>query len=184
MQKSELNKALICGYAAIYSSQSTPIKNFVEVFMPGAFDEALRNQTDCQINLNHEQKRHLGKVSSGQLKLEADSTGLWFELRPTDQFGRDYFESIRRGDYTECSVSFTVEKNGAELQRTNEKDIFLRKIYAVKKLHDISVVANPAYPGTSIFWVNDRSDLELLKRCRVKGQLTALQASTKDFFTK
>src|ERR1700719_1162527 len=84
----------IRGYAATYASSLTPRAQkafgFNERIKPGAFDRALRERQDCMCLVNHDQNQLLGRVSSGTLRLRADSKGLNFECTlPPTQSARD-----------------------------------------------------------------------------------------------
>src|SRR5262245_48535456 len=94
----------IVGYAATFYKADDPRTQFqqyedlVERILPGAFDRALR-EDDVRGLFNHEVGFVLGRVSSGTLKLSADSTGLHYEIKtPPTQQARDLLELIKRGD--------------------------------------------------------------------------------------
>ena len=56
-------------------------------------------------------------------------------------------EGLKRGDYSQSSFAFTVE---SESWTKEEDGTYLRTINKIGGLYDVSIVANPAYEGTSV----------------------------------
>jgi len=134
------------GHAAVFDTMSQPIMGmFREVILPGAFDEVL--QDDVRALFNHDPNIVLGRTKSGTLKIGIDERGLTYEVDlPNTQQARDLWESIKRGDISQSSFAFSVEKDEWRSQNGEE----IREIHKVKKLMDVSPVAYPAYTEADV----------------------------------
>ena len=115
----------LVGYAALFNTLSKNINPDVgrfgnlrclEVIMPGAFKRALQEKQDVQCLHNHDANRLLGRVRNGTLQLSEDARGLKFrcQLDPNQTWHRDLYQSVRRGDLTECSFSFHAPDEGQD----------------------------------------------------------------------
>jgi HK97 family phage prohead protease len=167
------NKMSVRGYAARYGVLSNPLpagngRTFRERIAKRAFDGVLATKPDVICTFNHSQDALLGRTSSGTLRLRADDQGLGFECDlPDTQAGRDTYELVQRKDVG-CSFAFELgerDQNWDEEEEEieDEKDLGLRgrvakairkiavrTIKSFRKLHDVSIVASPAYPQTSV----------------------------------
>lgn len=153
------NELHVSGYAAVYDVSSNPIPgkggSFIERIARGAFRSIMQTKPDVVCLLNHDQNKVLGRTTSGTLVLSDDSRGLKFDcLLPNTQTGRDIHESVRRGDLAGCSFAFTVDDD----EWSQEKSVIdravsyaKRVIKSFKSLVDVSIVTQPAYPGTEVF---------------------------------
>lgn len=135
----------IRGYAAVFNQLSEPIFGmFRERVLPGAFKKSLTK--DVRALVNHDSSQIIGRTKSGTLSLKEDDHGLHVDIVPPDtNLGRDTAESIKRGDLDQMSFGFRtitdrwLTENGEEVRELVEVDLF-----------DVSVVAFPAYPQTSV----------------------------------
>jgi HK97 family phage prohead protease len=139
----------VTGYAARYGVLSHDLGKFRERIQRGAFDSVVSQ--DVVATFNHNQNLILGRTLAHTLKLQADSNGLAFECSlPKTSYASDLYESIKRGDVNGCSFAFTgVDDNFNEEMVEGERCV-VRSIKSFKRLHDISMVTTPAYPGTSV----------------------------------
>ena len=166
----------ITGVAAAYNKLSEPLGDprksgtFRERIVPGAFRNAVNAGQDVTLLVNHDPKLLLGRTASGTLQLNDTKRGLEFRCSmPNTQLGHDTREMIQRGDLNGCSFGFSLGTRGddewADEDLEDEEDLFpldddkvqkrgktlVRTIHNVTRLHDVSVVTNPAYPnGTSV----------------------------------
>jgi HK97 family phage prohead protease len=132
------------GYAAMFNSPSEPLP-FTEVIAPGAFKRSLSARNDVKLLWNHDTSIVLGSTRSGTLQLVEDSQGLKaIADLPDTQAGRDASTLMKRGDVTSMSFGFTVPKGGD----TWSADGQTRTLNSVR-LHEVSIVAFPAYQATS-----------------------------------
>ncbi len=137
----------LSGRAAVFG-QTAQIRGGYEAIAPGAFDEVLRRGDDVVALRDHDPTLLLGRVSSGTLRLATDEDGLAFEVDlPDTAYARDVRELVRRGDLAGASFGFmpgTDELGHAPDGRQ------LRTHTSFRRLLDVSVVAMPAYDGTSV----------------------------------
>jgi len=134
----------IAGYAAVFNSETDIGGYFREVIAPGAFRDSLSG--DVRALIDHNSGRVIGRTTAGTLRLNEDATGLACEIDlPETTDGLDLATLISRGDISGMSFGFEVTK-----QTWDETgDIPVRTIEAVN-LFEVSVVAFPAYPDTTI----------------------------------
>lgn len=134
------------GYAAVFNSPSEPIGGqFTEYVKPGAFKRSLEARNDVKLLWNHDTGEVLGSTRAGTLRLVEDSHGLKAVAElPNTQRGRDTAELLRRGDVANMSFGFSVPKGG-DSWRDNGG---VRELNSVR-LHEVSIVAYPAYLASS-----------------------------------
>lgn len=130
------------GYAAVFNSASEPIGGqFTEFVKPGAFKRSLDARNDVKLLWNHDTGEVLGSTRAGTLRLVEDSHGLKAVAElPNTQRGRDTAELLRRGDIANMSFGFSVPKGGDSWSDNGAT----RELHSVR-LHEVSVVAYPAY---------------------------------------
>lgn len=132
------------GYAVVYGAQADIGDCFREVFAPGAFALAVRE--DVVALFGHDRNRVLGRTSSGTLKLTDDKTGVAFEIvLPDTSDGRDLAALVERGDVRGASFGFIAVKETWD----ETGDIPTRTIHEAK-LREISPTAFPAYDDTTV----------------------------------
>jgi len=132
------------GYAALFDSPSKPLP-FTERIAPGAFIRSLKSRNDIKLLWNHDTSEVLGSTRSGTMKLVEDERGLKVVAQlPNTTTGRDAAELLKRGDVDAMSFGFTVPRGGDDWSEDG-KERTLREVM----LHEVSIVAFPAYEGTS-----------------------------------
>jgi uncharacterized protein len=140
--ESREDKPVIIGHGAVFNSLSENLGGFREQIDPKAFDEVLTN--DVRALINHNSDKILGRTKSGTLRLSTDERGLFYEIDPPDtSYARDLIESLRRGDITQSSFAFSVEKDS---WGEDSEGNYIRTINKVARLYDVSPVTFPAYP--------------------------------------
>lgn len=144
----------VSGYAARYGVLSNPIPvktgaQFRERIVAGAFDRILRTKPDVIATFNHDKNLVLGRTTSGTLRLSSDDHGLRFSCSmPNTTAGRDVYESVKRGDINGCSFAFRLGPGMDEWD--DEGGEAVRTLRDFNQLMDISLVTEPAYPGTEV----------------------------------
>lgn len=138
------------GYGSVFNQRSVDLGGFTEVIAPGAFDGVIE-RSDVKCYLNHDSKKGIlarSRNGQGSLHLSLDETGLRYEFdAPHTNLGDEVVEGLRRGDYSQSSFAFTVQDESW----TKEDDgTYLRTINKIGGLYDVSIVADPAYEGTSV----------------------------------
>lgn len=129
------------GYAARFN-ETTNLGHFNERIAPGAFDNVLEN--DVRFLLNHA-GMPMARTTNGSLELKVKEEGLYARavLNETQQ-SRDTYEAIKRGDISQMSFAFTIAKDKVD------RDSNTRTVTEVKQMYDVSAVAFPAYPTTTL----------------------------------
>ncbi len=141
-------KKTICGHAAVFDSWSETLGGFFpfkEKVRAGAFQRSIEKD-DIRALFNHDSNHVLGRNRAGTLELGEDEKGLFVRIMPPDtQWARDLQISIARGDISQMSFGFIVEKD----EWTSENGVDIRELVEVK-LFDVSPVTFPAYTQTDV----------------------------------
>jgi HK97 family phage prohead protease len=131
------------GYAALFDSPSEPLP-FTEVIARGAFTRSLKSRNDVKMLWNHDSGQVLASTRSGTLSLVEDERGLKVTaVLPDTTAGRDARELISKGIVDAMSFGFSVPSGGDSWS----SDGNTRTLKSVR-LHEVSVVAWPAYSAT------------------------------------
>lgn len=146
----------IQGYALTFDTLSEDLGYFRETIKRGALDNA--DMSNVVLNFNHDMDKPLARNSKttgkGSLTLKVDEKGLFFDAVPTDTtYARDLVENMREGIIGKCSFAFSLDYQDKEAQSWDWDDgsrgYDFRTINKFSKIHDVSVVTNPAYESTS-----------------------------------
>jgi len=139
---------IIEGHAAVFDSLSQDLGflfPFKERISKGAFKASVERD-DIRALWNHDANYVLGRNRAGTLELKETAKGLLVRIQPPDTtWAKDLTESIKRGDVTQMSFGFVVEKEAWSVE--NGEDI--RTLEQVK-LYDVSPVTFPAYLDTDV----------------------------------
>ncbi|WP_410657842.1 HK97 family phage prohead protease [Amycolatopsis sp. lyj-112] len=149
--RSEHNKLVITGYAAVFNSRTQLQPRLFEEIRSGAFTKTIQ-EADVRALYNHDPMYVLGRNKAGTLRLSQDDKGLHYEVdMPDTQTGRDVYESIQRGDISQSSFAFypVAGKTPTEWERSEEGRYLVRTLQEVK-LKDVSPVTYPAYQDATV----------------------------------
>ncbi len=139
-------KLKITGHAAKFDSWSRDLGGFREKISKGAFKKAIK-EDDVRALFNHDPSLLLGRTKAGTLALSEDKEGLYMEIDPPPtQLGRDLMELIERGDVSQQSFSFSVEKEEWKYPKDKPAERTLVEV----RLYDVSPVTFPAYEDTDV----------------------------------
>lgn len=142
VRESDGDEMTLEGYAAVFNSE-TDLGAFREVIRPGAFDDVMDN--DVRALINHDPNLILGRTGNGTLELSTDERGLKYKVKLGDQqYARDFYESVKRGDISQSSFAFTIDKQSWNEERT------VRSVDKVRQLLDVSPVTYPAYAAATV----------------------------------
>lgn len=148
--REEAESRHIEGYGSVFNERSVDLGGFQEVIAPGAFDGVIE-RSDVKCYLDHNPEKGIlarSRNGKGSLSLELDERGLKYAFdAPHTNLGDEVVEGLKRGDYSQSSFAFTVE---SETWSKEEDGTYLRTINKIGGLYDVSIVANPAYEGTSV----------------------------------
>lgn len=140
------------GYATVFESESENL-GFIEIIHRGAITEDTIKNSDVFARFNHDKDKILArsKYGNGSLLLEVDDKGLRYMFEsPNTALGDELLEYIKRGDLTQSSFAFTIDKNDTGAERWYKKDgMIYRDIYKIDRLYDIAPCFQPAYSETS-----------------------------------
>lgn len=138
------NGLSFCGYAATWETYD--MSSFAERIEPAAFTRAIVN-ADVMALLNHDSTLPLARTTNGSLRLTVDDVGLRCEFDAVDtSYARDMSGLVRAGVLSSMSFGFRCL---ADLYEPRAGTTPLRVIQDLEIL-EVSVVAFPANPGTSI----------------------------------
>jgi HK97 family phage prohead protease len=143
----------ISGWAARFNVLSHDLGGFRERIRPGTFFNSLQSDRDCMCLVNHDPNLILGRKKNGTLSLMEDQFGLRMACNlPDTSTGRDINTLVKRGDLSEMSFAFSVDSEGEEWDDELDDQGERCKVRTLTRvaLHDVSVVASPAYPATSV----------------------------------
>tara|TARA_R110000851_G_scaffold132737_3_gene267278 strand:+ start:1443 stop:2366 length:924 start_codon:yes stop_codon:yes gene_type:complete len=142
--KADNESRTVEGYASVFNSMSEDLGGFREIIKPGAFTNAMND--DVRALYNHDSNYLLARTASGTLELWQDDKGLGYRFEmPNTSYGNDMLELFRRGDLSQSSFGFTVEKDSWKLENGQQ----VRYIESVSSLFDVSAVVYPAYVSSS-----------------------------------
>jgi uncharacterized protein len=133
------------GHAAVFNQEADIGGYFREIFRPGAFARAIRDD-DVPFLIEH-YGLPLARNTSGTLKLAEDNVGLAVEstLNGSDPDVMRIVPKMERGDLSKMSIAFIPTRQ--EWDETGETPL---RIIHECQLYDVSIVTSPAYDGTDI----------------------------------
>lgn len=139
--------AKIQGLAVPFLSESGDLGGFTEHFELDSVELA----DDVILLYQHEEPKLMGRTSSGTLRLDLRSDGLYFDADlPNDYLGESATELIRRGDLKGCS--FIIRVKDSDLDYLSDP---MRRTVKKAIVREISIVSRPSYPQTWVEVVND-----------------------------
>jgi uncharacterized protein len=143
------------GIAASYNVEANIGGSYAERIAPGAFTRSLKEKRDVHCFVNHDHNQVLGRTKNGTLQLKDTPKGLAFrcELDEDSPAHQSIYASVKRGDISECSFSFTVPDGGDvwDTAKDAQGRMYQRRTLTNVDLFDVSVVTFPAYKqGTDV----------------------------------
>lgn len=161
--KDEDGKKVIEGHPAIYGSMTQIGCWFNEIIERGAFDKT--DMTDVALFVNHDAKRiplarSRNNNGNSTMTLTVDERGLFMRAELDTEHNEEaskLYSAISRGDMDGMSFAFRVKDEEWE---DLDKEMPTRRIKAISKVFEVSVVTYPAYEDTDIFARSDGQTLE------------------------
>lgn len=136
----------ISGYVVVFNQPSDNLSGFVEYIEPRAFDGI--DLSNIVALYAHDVASVLGRTSANTLQLSIDDIGLRFVLNlPDTTVGHDVYTNVKAGNLRGMSFGFTVAQDSWARSPDGTPQ---RTITQIGNFYEISVVALPAYPETSI----------------------------------
>lgn len=146
LENRDEQKPKIVGYAAVFDSDSVDFMFFREVIRSGAFRRSLQEKGDVRALLDHDTGKIIARTKAGSLTLREDDRGLRCEIEPIDtEDGRKALEWVRSGVVDGMSFGFETRED-----KWGTKDGKPYRELLDVELYEVSLVAFPAYPATSV----------------------------------
>lgn len=157
MRALEDNNEVIIEGTPIVFNQWTHIggegeEGFDEIITPMAFTNT--DMRDVVLTIEHDgRKIPLARTKNGKGTMTLAKTAQGVNMRAildveNNSEARALYSAIKRGDLDKMSFLFVVARDGDTWVYENNK--YKREIHAIEKLLDVSIVARPAYAGTSV----------------------------------
>lgn len=169
------DKMVLEGYAIVFNQETligTEARGFREVIEPAALTNT--KMKDVPLKYNHQDNfLVIARTKNKSLELLVDEHGLKVRANLLDtESNKDIYKMVKNGLLDKMSFAFTVSEEDWD---TNG-DIPLRKIKAIDRLYDVSIVDIPAYEGTSIYsrslnLVESRLKAMELEKARIETDL-------------
>src|SRR5258708_19323525 len=139
----------ITGMAARFRAKTAIQRGLNEVIAPGAFKRTIANGDDCVLNFNHSDDKVVARTSAGTLTLRESDEGLMFdaEIDPEISYVSDLYRSIKAGNISECSFSFTPYEDGDSIGADPDESGAVLRVLKSVRLWDVAAVTHPAYGG-------------------------------------
>jgi hypothetical protein len=165
-EENEDGVAYIEGYPIVFN-QETVIGGYCrEVIDPSAVDEAMLRDVALMVGhdfgmipLAHSRRNN----ENSTMRLGIDEKGVpmraALDVRNNPK-AQEAYSAVKRGDLSGMSFAFTVEKESWEGLDT---DMPLRRITKFGKIFEVSLVAFPAYEGTSVQAASEGDALESVR---------------------
>lgn len=143
----DLENRKIGGYINVTNRESEVLYSkrrgmyFKEIMQPGVFQDAIANNKNIPLLLEHDYGKQLADLRSGTLELREDNIGLRFDAVITDD---EVYNRVKDGKINSCSFGFSVLEDSYEPINSKLEKRFVKKI----RLDEVSLVENPAYIGS------------------------------------
>lgn len=136
------------GYALKFGTLSNSMGNWRETINKNALKNTNLENIVCLDN--HDKQKVLGRNTAGTLEIAVDEIGLFFKCTfPDTTYARDLYEAIKRKDVSQMSFGMFVADDGDEYTKVGE-DEYLRTIYDIEAIYELSICTIPAYEDTSV----------------------------------
>ena len=165
-EENEEKGAVITGYPIVFN-QETDLGGIREVIMPEAVEDRtilrdvalLVGHDFGMIPLAHSRRNN----ENSTMQLEPDEHGV--KMRAVldvanNPKAAEVYSAVKRGDISGMSFAFIVNKEAWE---DVDSDAPLRRIQGFSRIFECSIVAFPAYPGTSVQAASEGDALESVK---------------------
>ena len=167
-EKPAMKNGKLSGRAAAFN-KTTQIGGdkfgFREKISPGAFKKSVKER-DIVLLDSHNSEKPLARTSAGNLSLRETKDGLdWDANPPETSYANDVRLNADAGNYGGCSFGFEVVRDS--WKRGENGDLDERTLEEVK-LHEISIVAFPAY-GDGVTSVSARDQVKAAQESRERA---------------
>ena len=151
-EQEEEHGAVIEGYPIVFN-QETDLGEWREVIEPASVNEKLLR--DVALMVGHDfgmiplaHSRRNNENSTMRLSIDEHGVKMRSALDVVNNpRAKEAYSAVKRGDLSGMSFAFTVDKDSWEDLDTERP---LRRITGIGKIYEVSLVAFPAYTGTSV----------------------------------
>jgi len=146
-EQAEGGPRTLSGRAAVYGIAREDFKEWgLELIMQaGCFSDSLSDPA-VRCLYAHDNAKMLGSIRGGNLALEDRPDGLYFSVTlPDTATANEVYTLVRHGHVWGCSFGASVKESELE----GEKGEMTERVTKAR-LHEVSIVAFPAYEGTSV----------------------------------
>lgn len=152
-EQDEDGVAYIEGYPIVFNQETEVGGLFREVIEPDAVTESLLR--DVALMVGHDfgmiplaHSRRNNENSTMRLSIDEHGVKMRSALDVVNNpKAKEAYSAVKRGDLSGMSFAFTVDKDSWEDLDTERP---LRRITGIGKIYEVSLVAFPAYTGTSV----------------------------------
>ena len=153
---------IVFGVRSVNLTPWSSYREVYEVLEPGCISSELIQKSDVVFNGWHRGDVIFGRCVNGKgtLKLTLGKNQVNSECEmPNTTAANDMLELIKRGDITGMSFAFEDDEDDSEngvsyelVEKRNAdgKEVWLRHVKSITRLHDVSIVTHPAYQQTSV----------------------------------
>ena len=155
------NEMVLEGYAIVFDTETLigdETRGFLETIDRNAL--ATTNMKDVPLKYNHQDNfLVIARTRNNSLTLTVDDKGLKVTARLLDtNSNRDIYQMVKANLLDKMSFAFTVKDQVWDRTGTIPK----RRITAIERLYDVSIVDTPAYEDTSIYALSlETMDMDL-----------------------
>ena len=164
-EQNEEHGHFLAGRPIVYG-QRTNLGWFDEIIEPGALD--LADLKDVRFLVNHNtdmiplaRSRNNNENSTMQMTVDENGMNIRVDLDTENNAeARALYSAVKRGDMTGMSFMFTVDSDS---WTDTDTDYPKRLIRSISRVLEVSAVAFPAYPGTSIQAASEGETLDSVR---------------------
>lgn len=140
------------GYALKFNVDSVDM-GFIETISPEAITQEVIERSDIFALIDHDKDKGVlarSRYGKGTLNLELREDGLFYSFEaPKTQFGDELLSYLQRGEISQSSFGFVIDKDGGDVWERNSDGQLHRTIKKIYCLTDVSPVFQPAYEATT-----------------------------------
>ena len=165
-EENEAGEAYLEGYPIVFNQETIIGGMCREVIDPGAVDESMLRDIALMVGhdfgmipLAHSRRNN----ENSTMRLSIDDHGVPMRAAldvKNNPRAKEAYSAVKRGDLSGMSFAFTVDQ---ERWEDLDTEMPLRRITKFGKIFEVSLVAFPAYPGTSVQAASEGDALESVK---------------------
>ena len=165
-EENDAGDAYLEGYPIVFNQETIIGGMCREVIDPGAVDESMLRDIALMVGhdfgmipLAHSRRNN----ENSTMRLSIDDHGVPMRAAldvKNNPRAKEAYSAVKRGDLSGMSFAFTVDQ---ERWEDLDTEMPLRRITKFGKIFEVSLVAFPAYPGTSVQAASEGDALESVK---------------------